>query len=223
MGIEIMKLNKTALITAFILSIYAASATAKTSERDLPKQPELDLIKISRLIFKYTNEERKKYKLPPFTEDKTLADAAKLQSDHMVKLGYITHHGGKYYKPEDRVAAVCKTEKSACLKKYRETPKGPGRYFKCCSENVIESFALTMNGVGFYELEDKKGKYRLWDGDVKWLDEDGLAKEMVRRWMHSPPHRRNILNGRLKTIGVAVSWDGNEKYYGTQVFAPLAD
>jgi uncharacterized protein YkwD len=43
--------------------------------------------------------------------------------------------------------------------------------------------------------------------DIYWgPDRLGSPLAAVRGWMHSPPHRANILNGRFHDIGVGVAW-----------------
>jgi uncharacterized protein YkwD len=34
----------------------------------------------------------------------------------------------------------------------------------------------------------------------------GTPVAIVRAWMHSPPHRAEILSGRLRDVGVGVVW-----------------
>jgi len=37
---------------------------------------------------------------------------------------------------------------------------------------------------------------------------DGLARKIVRMWMSSPGHRRNLLSGRARTLGVGAAKSG---------------
>ena len=42
--------------------------------------------------------------------------------------------------------------------------------------------------------------------NIAWGSWDyATPKSIVRGWMHSPPHRHNILNGRFREIGIGVS------------------
>ncbi|PWN02429.1 CAP domain-containing protein [Nocardioides silvaticus] len=44
-------------------------------------------------------------------------------------------------------------------------------------------------------------------------------RAVVRGWMRSEGHRRNILNCRLRHIGIGIATDGAGRKYWTQVFA----
>ncbi|MDE2940226.1 MAG: CAP domain-containing protein [Chloroflexota bacterium] len=48
-------------------------------------------------------------------------------------------------------------------------------------------------------------------------DRKKLAKELVDGWMKSPGHRANILDGKLKYIGVGIAQSG-DNVYATQNF-----
>jgi uncharacterized protein YkwD len=49
------------------------------------------------------------------------------------------------------------------------------------------------------------------------------AEAMVQWWLNSPPHRRNILHGHFRHIGVGVSMNGQWGADGVLVFAAGAD
>jgi uncharacterized protein YkwD len=42
--------------------------------------------------------------------------------------------------------------------------------------------------------------------------------EVVRTWMNSPGHRKNILASNRNTIGVGLAYSANGRPYWTQVF-----
>jgi uncharacterized protein YkwD len=44
---------------------------------------------------------------------------------------------------------------------------------------------------------------------------------VVRDWMRSPGHRRNILNCKAKTVGVGVSYSASRRPYWTQDFGSV--
>lgn len=46
----------------------------------------------------------------------------------------------------------------------------------------------------------------------------GAGKALVWLWMESPGHRRNIMNARLRNVGVGVVRDRSGSYYGTAIF-----
>ncbi|WP_141014228.1 CAP domain-containing protein [Nocardioides sambongensis] len=44
------------------------------------------------------------------------------------------------------------------------------------------------------------------------------GKSVVKAWMHSPGHRRNILDGRFRLIGVGAARSDDGVWYAAQVF-----
>jgi uncharacterized protein YkwD len=44
------------------------------------------------------------------------------------------------------------------------------------------------------------------------------GRKVVRGWMHSKGHRRNILNGKFRLLGMAVRRSDNGTPYAAQVF-----
>jgi uncharacterized protein YkwD len=51
-------------------------------------------------------------------------------------------------------------------------------------------------------------------------DPDKWARKMVDGWMKSPLHRKNILDGRFRYLGVGIRPCQNDVGYATQVFSP---
>jgi uncharacterized protein YkwD len=50
-----------------------------------------------------------------------------------------------------------------------------------------------VNGLSFWSV----GENIAWGGDSR-----GTPKSIVKSWMHSPPHRANILNPQFRALGV---------------------
>jgi len=216
-------MRKFILLAAAFLAAPLFFAYGDTSERDLPKRPELDIEKTAGLILAYTNEERSRQGLQPLRRDAVLDGAALIHAKYLARSGVLSHTETKLTYPKDRVRAACPEDRPECVGDYSETPKGPGRYIGCCGENVIESFANNTNGMPFFVVGDKNGSFRTWKGTVRWFTEEDLARDMVARWMNSPPHRMNILMAKYSVMGVGIIWDGRERYFGVQVFGPLKD
>ena len=79
----ITKIRHTASLIIMILTM-CGTVLGDTSERDLGKQPVLDLNKVNEFIYRFTNDERRKNNLPPFIIDKTLEKAAMIQRNNFV-------------------------------------------------------------------------------------------------------------------------------------------
>lgn len=219
-------MKKIVLNLYFLIFIFPNSLFSNT-ERDLLSRPMLDNDKISKAIIVLTNIERVKRGLPLLRYNNILQAGAERHSRYMAENRVMTHSENVLRDPEDRVQASCPDKNQ----KYMEQFNSPfanvsGRsYSVCCGENVIESSALNDSYKRYYINHDEKGTYKDWGGnEVHWRTEIELARDMVNRWMNSPGHRANILHKEYGAMGAAVSYcESNNKYYGTQVFSPLAD
>ncbi|MBV6701990.1 CAP domain-containing protein [Kitasatospora aureofaciens] len=70
-----------------------------------------------------------------------------------------------------------------------------------------------------YRLEAAGYRWSLWGENIAYGQPDPAA--VVDEWMHSPPHRENILNCHFTAIGVGVNFGPNGPWW-TQVFASPA-
>ena len=88
------------------------------------------------------------------------------------------------------------------------------------SENMgrTHRFAHTLDGKNVGGRLDKAGyKYRR-AGENIARSEEPLA-HILRRWMASPGHRRNILNPEFQETGIGIYEMKNGNRYLTQIFA----
>ena len=79
-----------------------------------------------------------------------------------------------------------------------------------------KSFLDRINGVnyyGYYYGENIVYSFSL--EDQNYLD---LAKHLVKLWMSSDGHRKNILNKNFKDLGCGIYLSSNHTYYATQNF-----
>lgn len=77
------------------------------------------------------------------------------------------------------------------------------------------------SGVDPGELVKKHGYEYVVSGENLILGNFADEKEVVQKWMDSPGHRANILNGRFSDIGVAVvkgTYEGHTVWIGVQEF-----
>jgi uncharacterized protein YkwD len=89
---------------------------------------------------------------------------------------------------------------------------------------AAQKFARDMSTRGYFSHVSPEGhdlKWRLNDGRIVYMSAgENIAwgyktsSEVVRGWMNSPGHRRNILNNKFSRIGV-----GYSNTYWVQIFA----
>jgi len=72
-----------------------------------------------------------------------------------------------------------------------------------------DGFKYTAGAENLYYQTDSRG--------FASRDINSLAQTIVTGWMNSEGHRRNILNGNLKELGVGVA-ENNNRLYATQLF-----
>lgn len=72
-----------------------------------------------------------------------------------------------------------------------------------------DGFKYSSGAENLYTASDSRG--------FASKDINSLAQSIVTGWMNSEGHRKNILNGNLKELGVGVA-EKNNKLYATQLF-----
>lgn len=83
-------------------------------------------------------------------------------------------------------------------------------------------FSHTVGGTSLPQRVDRTGyDYHRLAENIGWAERRGtqvdIAHWFVKAWMESPSHRRNMLDGRLKELGVGIT-KLNNRYYAVQVF-----
>jgi uncharacterized protein YkwD len=76
-----------------------------------------------------------------------------------------------------------------------------------------KKFTDRMKAAGLTSGGENIGYRTLREQPEKW------AATVVKEWMISPPHRKNILNPRWRFLGVGVQMCANRIAYATQVFS----
>jgi len=145
---------------------------------------------IEKLIFIYTNDQRKKYGLNELTWDDNLADIAREHSLDMATNNFFDHTNLKGEDPTDR----------AIRHQYPIKKRLDRRTYSVgIAENIGSMPTGNVEGIGYV-----------------YSDED-IGNALVNSWMASPGHRENILNSEYDVIGVGVAFDG-QYYVATQNF-----
>lgn len=162
-------------------------------------------------IFQETNRVRRRLGLPAFTHLTKLDEAADLKAVMGVMQSELTHDNPlpATATPADRVRYV-------------------GLDFRQVAENIARLGLLNVppgvTQVGVRQRDGREESYLLDTGRaVPPHTYASFAARVVADWMASPPHRTNIVNPALVSLGCAarrnVSWKGRqEQVYAVQVF-----
>jgi len=145
---------------------------------------------IEKLIFIYTNDQRKQNGLNELTWDDNLADIAREHSLDMATNNFFDHTNLKGEDPTDR----------AIRHQYPIKKRLDRRTYSVgIAENIGSMPTGNVEGIGYV-----------------YSDVD-IGNALVNSWMASPGHRENILNPEYDVIGVGVAFDGFY-YIATQNF-----
>lgn len=161
---------------------------------DLSKISDIDAepTEYEQLILVYTNNEREKAGLGAVEWSGGLALVARDHSHDMIERDFFEHVNPDGSDPTDRF-----------VKMYGYAPEkalGPTKYIVGVGENLGKiSFPGTVDGCGPIS------------------DTDSIASCQVQKWMESPAHRTNILDGKFTHLGVG-SVLSDDTYYSTQIF-----
>ena len=133
-----------------------------------------------------TNRQRKKHGLHVFKHSPALEKAALMHSDDMVKLNFFSH-----------------TSRVAARRTMGMRLKLVGISNAFSAENIAYSFGIEyIAGKGVYNLPGGKVGYSPQGPPLPAHTYLGCAKGVVKQWMNSPGHRRNILNKKYNYLGV---------------------
>ncbi|WP_157772218.1 CAP domain-containing protein [Lacunisphaera limnophila] len=198
----------------------AVPMAAELTPEEFVRRPEVqaridfaafDPVLLNAAIFHETNRVRLQLGLPAFTHVPELDNAAELKAAIGVVQGELIHENPLPLTatPADRVRAV-------------------GLHYRQVAENLarLNGFDLPpgRTQVGVRTREGRQEYYHL-DTKLPVVTRTyaGFAEEVVRSWMNSPPHRANIVNPELQSLGCATRpcrsvGSRHEQIYAVQVF-----
>ena len=168
------------------------TASRATSSQKYAGGSPLNRREIEEWVIEFTNEERISAGLQPFRHDAAISDIARLHSENMARLGFMSHDiEGR--DPTDRAMAA-----GYDCRAYR----GDGSYSFGLSENIAEHPRVTQwMGIGMS-----------WRPVGYYHDAEEAARELVQGWMNSPGHRENILDREARRIGVGIAIQEESEY-----------
>lgn len=146
----------------------------------------LDPQSIETWILHYTNAARGAAGLSPLIHDPAISSISRVHSQNMIRLGIFDHEINSKG-PTDRAL-----EAGYNCRAYHEN----GSYSFGLSENIYEHPRIT--------------EWSTWETSTEIIpiifhEDKTMALALVRGWMNSPGHRQNILDSKVRRIGIGVA------------------
>lgn len=170
----------------------AASAAGRSESRS-DGQPDIDVARLESRIHDLINLERRNAGLPPLAWSQPLQWIARNYSQDMATRNFFSH-----VDPEGRTF----------VQRYRRAG------FRCAVRKSFFSLSLGGENIAYNHLSSAIVRRN----GQSWEAEEQLAAAVVRQWMTSPSHRRNILTRYFREEGIGVAMGKNGKVLITQNF-----
>ncbi|MEM1137019.1 MAG: CAP domain-containing protein, partial [Bacteroidota bacterium] len=171
----------------------------------------IDYALLNAVIFYESNLQRNKHALPIFNHSIALEKASFEHSIDMVKRNFVNHVSKVKGKKtmSDRLALV-------------------GLKNIYAAENIALSYVLAMNENEAYYPPSQNGGYfsREYKGEaIEPMSYLQAGRAVVKQWMDSPPHRKNLLGKDSKYLGCGLYLDTSKDtdkppmFKATQLFS----
>jgi|GEM_PF-4977310 len=185
----VMKRNGTKfLISIFILFSLGLVNLSFTSERQ--DRAYIDKDYFSRLVFDEVNKARKTKGVGELTWDNTCAKTALAQAKYCAELGKLTHNQTD---PE--------------MKSVKDRYEHFDGDAQTVGENLLTLGIRIPNYSEGDSMTDRvKRRY------------ENAAKFMVKLWLQSPPHKKNLLHSAYTEAGIGMVYTNKFEVYVGQVF-----
>lgn len=178
------------------VALLLLAAAIASAENTAPQRPELSVSQLERQTFDAVNQQRTHAKLKSLQWDDRLMRVARAHSEDMVRRHFFDHVNPDGDDPSARGRRAGYDCRRAI---------GGGRYREGLGENLFAEPRFSRVQI--------RGTLRTYD----WNSPGDIVREVVDGWMHSPGHRRNILETAYASsaVGIAISAD---RVYVTQLF-----
>ncbi|MFQ5606283.1 MAG: CAP domain-containing protein [bacterium] len=167
----------------------------------------VDLELLEWAIFKESNRQRKRLGMKPFEFEVRLQKVARQHSGEMVELKYFEHH-----------SPVIKNQT------IRQRVSRAGIKYGIQGENIAIHPLNKIQEVVFSDLTpaSQSATRYAWRNEGREYTYKEFSVDLVKRWLNSLPHRRNILSQQFKFLGIGCAqaqYNGLEVFYVTQNFS----
>lgn len=163
------------------------------------KPDSFDLDLLNALLFHLTNEERKLFDKPSLSYYYNLRLAAQDHSRQMVIYSFFSHTNPKNRKMRQMTDRIFY---------YQDN-------YSVVGENIVENNLYEYEGSTIeYRKVYRDGKEVLLDRNstiIEYSTYLNLAKRLMKQWMTSPPHKKNILSNDYSLLGCACALDDSQK------------
>jgi len=172
--------------------------------RQLLSFEHIDYPLLQAAVFYETNRQRAIHDLPLFRHSEALEKAAREHSKDMVVQNFFSHRSkvpGKRTLPQ-RLALV-------------------GLENVTMAENIATVFAIDYRAGQPVFVPHQNGgyfSYQYKGEPIKKRTYLSVAANVVDQWMHSPGHRRNILNPEYRYLGVGAAFFRDANFHGMPSF-----
>lgn len=186
-----------ALATGCAPALWVSGGPRVGIDRDgTTARPGIDIEALEQRIHQLANHERVKRGLTPLAWNPVVQQVARRHSRDMARRHYFAH-----LSPEGHDLAYRYSQQGFVC----QIQVGSAVYMG--SENIYET--------SLYEARDYVGEVVT---RTYWKDLENIAQTIVKGWMSSPTHRRNLLEPSWQTHGIGVAISGDDRVYATQDF-----
>ena len=188
-----------------LLLVAACSPAVPTAPRPAApppssEAPRLDARALARQIHDAANDARRRAGRAPLPWADRLARPAVAHSRDMARRGFFDHvnpDGESANDRAERLGVSCRVT------------LGAGR----SRVGVLENLYQTWRYTAWRETRRGDRTSRVYD----WQSADQITAAVVRGWLGSPGHRRNLLDGDARTQAVGVAVADDDAVYVTQI------
>jgi len=186
----------TPTIVLAVVLMLASCSKRSVAPLDISGPSGLDTNEIALAIHKYINEEREGAGLNALEWNETIAGVAGKHSADMDRNGFFANQSpttGAFSDRYESAGFKCETR--------------VGNVYYSGAENVYMGHTYSNT---FYKDDKIVGR--------EWLSNDEIAKRVVKSWMESTSHRKNILTPFSLQQGIGVSITDKDAVLATQNF-----
>ena len=169
------------------------------SDANLATAPKLDLRAVEKMVHAVINRERLKRNLGELAWNDQVAAIARVHSEDMAKRNFFSHLNPEGEDPSARAAR-----------------QGWTKSKRVSGDQVVFGLGENVGLAGrYHSLRREVRDGKVLGFHVRWHTAEQMAEQIVRGWLNSPSHRKNMLDPdrELEGIGLGVR---REHVYVTQ-------
>lgn len=158
------------------------------TDKELKLSPQISVELLEKTIFSLTNEFRKTLNVGELREVGEISGIARAHSLDMRVRGFFSHDNPDGESPTDRA-------RKAAFSGLSQSPDGKPRH----------GFSENIGRVGRYtSIEQSTRNDKVIGRRIRWQSEVMLARQIIKGFIDSPAHKKNLLDPTKAYIGVGV-------------------